>query len=490
MNRADWASVRELRDKGLSLRAIARQLRMHRKTVRDLLDSGGVKPPRLIMPPPPFLLDEHRSWILGQLERYPGLTAQRIFSMLKADRGFEGGSSTVREYVAKLRPRTTKPKFTQIFAPGEMVQADWGQWKTVDVEGTTRRLSFFVMVLGYSRLLYAELTLSETMEHWLNCHRRAFEFFGGVPAKVRVDRCRTAVCGIDLAGKPIITPQYQAFADHYGFKVDACHAYCPNEKGSVENGVGYLKTAFFAGREPTPFPALQAALRDWRETEANPRIHGTLHKRPVDLFEAEEKKQLKALPPMPADCAVELQIAADSRFRIEIDTNRYSVPSGFASRRVIVRRYPDRIMIVSPVERKLLADHPRHYCRHQEFLIPEHERDLILRTRHARDSRLLETFLSLGPAAERYHAELQERRPDWRNHVRRINALALIHGRDETARLLADALEFGAIGSDYIQNILSFRARPRPEPGPLHVTRRQDLLELNLPEPDLDIYTT
>ena len=64
-----------------------------------------------------------------------------------------------------------------------------------------------------------------------------------------------------------------------------------------------------------------------------------------------------------------------------------------------------------------------------------------------------------------------------------------VYGRDETARIVADALEHNAFGSDYVQNILSFRARLRPEPGPLHVTRRQDLLELSLPEPDLDVYT-
>jgi len=489
MNRGDELTVRELHAKGLSVRAIARRLHMHRRAVNRLLNVDGKTPPRGAMPPRPSLFDEHRSWVLGQLERYPELTAQRLYSMLKSERRFTGGASTVREYVALLRPRTVRADFTLKFAPGESAQADWGQWQSVDVDGTLRRLSFFVMVLAYSRKLYAELTLSETMEHWLSCQRHAFEFFGGVPASVRVDRCKTAICGVDLNGKPIITPQYNAFAHHYGFTVDACEAHSPEQKGRVESGVKFLKSAFFAGRPSTPFPALQAALRDWVENEANLRIHGTTGKRPIDLFQAEEKQHLKPLPHMPADCAVETQVASDSRFRITVDTNRYSVPSAFASRRVILRRYPDRIVVLSPSERKLLADHPRSYGRKQDRLIPEHERDLILATRHARDKRLLVTFLALGPASERYLAALQERRPDWRSHLRRINALAEVYGRDETARIVADALEHNAFGSDYVQNILSFRARLRPEPGPLHVTRRQDLLELSLPEPDLDVYT-
>jgi hypothetical protein len=155
---------------------------------------------------------------------------------------------------------------------------------------------------------------------------------------------------------------------------------------------------------------------------------------------------------------------------------------------VILRLHHDRVVLLSPGDRRLLADHPRCYGRKQDRLIPEHERELILATRHARDKRLLETFLALGSAAERYLAELQERRPDWRHHLRRINALAQIHGRDETARVLADALEHGAFAADYILSILTFRARKSPESGPLHVTRRQDLLDLAIPEPDLNLY--
>jgi hypothetical protein len=83
---------------------------------------------------------------------------------------------------------------------------------------------------------------------------------------------------------------------------------------------------------------------------------------------------------------------------------------------------------------------------------------------------------------------LQEHRPDWRSHLRRISALAGVHGRDQTARVLADALEHRAFGADYVLNILNVRARGLPEPGPLHVTRRQDLLELSVPEPDFDLY--
>jgi transposase len=438
--------------------------------------------------PRPSQLDPHRVYVRTLLERHPGLPARQVWRLLKSERAFQGGETIVKRCVADLRPTQARAYFSLTFAPGESAQADWGACKAIDVAGTVRRVSFFVMVLAYSRLLYAELFLAEAMEHWLAAHRRAFEFFGGVPANVRVDRCRTAVCGLDGSGKPIITPGYQAFARHYRFKVDACHAHCPNEKGRVESGVAYLKSAFFAGREPTPFLALQEALRDWVVNEANVRIHGATGKRPAEMFAAAEKAALHALPPTPYECCVEKQTNADSRFRVTVDTNRYSVPAEFASRHVTLRRYADRIVVLNPADGRLLADHPRSYARKQDIAIPEHERSLILRTRHGADRRLLSTFLTLGPAAEPYLAGLQERRPDWRSHLRQINALAEVHGRDQAARALADALEHRAFAADCILALLRTRRNIQGEPGPLHVTRRQDLLDLTVPEPDLTIY--
>jgi hypothetical protein len=108
--------------------------------------------------------------------------------------------------------------------------------------------------------------------------------------------------------------------------------------------------------------------------------------------------------------------------------------------------------------------------------------------RHARDKRRLEQFLTLGPDATNYLAGLQERRPNWRSHVDRINTLAEIHGRDALARVMADAKENTAFSAEYIHNLLDARKRITPEPAPLHVTRRADLLDIDIPKPNLDIY--
>ena len=480
-----WQEVHALSDEGLSVRAISRRLGVHRRTVRNTL--RAVRPVSSEPTRRGSIIDPYRGWMLGKLEQYPELSAKRILHMLH-ERGFSGGYTTVKDCVAGLRPKLKPAYFTLKFLPGDCAQVDWGVWRGVDVQGGRRRISFFVMVLCHSRMMYVELFMGEASEHWLSAHRNAFSFFGGVPKQVTVDNCKTAVLTPAAGGEPtVFNPTYLDFAAYYGFKPVACNVRRPNEKGRVENAVGYVKGSFLAGREPSSLPAMAPPLAEWLETVANVRTHGTTGRRPVDLFAEEERAALLPLPATAHHCAVMLPVVANNRFRVTVDTNRYSVPAAFASQRLTLGRYADRIVLYAK-DGTPIADHPRCYHRRQDILNPEHERELILRTRHTRDRRLLERFFTLGSAAEPYLAGLREKRPDWKAHVRRINALGEIHGRDEVARLLADALEHRAFSSEYVLNILQARQRILPEPGPLHVTRRQDLLELDLPEPDLDIY--
>lgn len=485
MDRHLWKHINELSAEGLGIRAISKRVGVHRRTVRAALDAE--RPPTRSGERRGSIVDPYRGWLLARIEQYPELTAAALFRQL-VERGYEGGYSLVKQCVAELRPRTKRAYLTLSFEPGECAQVDWGVWKGVDVPGGRRRLSFFVMVLCHSRMLYAEFFPGEAMEYWLRAHRNAFEAFGGVPERVMVDNCKTAVLKPRRAGSPAeFNPIYEDFASHYGFGISACNPGRPNEKGRVENAVGYIKSAFLAGREPCLPEALAPALSDWTANVANRRIHGTTGRRPLELFEQVEQRALRALPAGPHECGSVRTATADSRFRVIVDDNRYSVPSSAASRKVQVSRHADRI-VIRALNGELLADHPRSFGRKQEIADPDHERALVLKMRHARDRQRLTHFLSLGPDASGYLAALRERRAAWRRHVDRINALAECHGRSALARSLADASEAGAFSAEYIHNILEARTRAMPEAGPLHVTRRADLLELQLPEPDLNVY--
>jgi transposase len=186
-------------------------------------------------------LDPFKGRIVAWLDAHP-LTAQQVFRRL-CEAGYDGGISIVKEYVHTIRPRPRAAFLTLAFAPGEVAQVDWGEWGSIGVGNTRRRLSFFVMVLAYSRQLYVEFTLSQTMEHFLAAHIHAFEALG-VPQRVMVDNLRSAVLAHVRGEPPQLNPRYLDFARHYGFEVVACNVAKGNEKGRVERAVGLCQRQF------------------------------------------------------------------------------------------------------------------------------------------------------------------------------------------------------------------------------------------------------
>ncbi|MCA1837352.1 MAG: IS21 family transposase, partial [Actinobacteria bacterium] len=270
--------------KGLKAAQIAEELKLNAKTVEKWIDQSSFVPRKSSKRS--SKLDSFKGQIVAMLERHP-YSAQQILQQLQ-QQGYAGGYSILKEFVRLVRP-PRKPAFLMLeFAAGECAQVDWGQYGSVPVGSTRRRLSFFVMVLCYSRMIYVEFTLSETMDQFLTCHRHALEFFGGVPQKVMIDNLKVGVVRHPLGEKALCNPRYLDFAAHYGFQPVACNVAKGNEKGRVENGVGYVKKNFLNGLEILSFPPVNPAVIQWRDTVANVRIHGETHEKPVALFEKEK----------------------------------------------------------------------------------------------------------------------------------------------------------------------------------------------------------
>jgi hypothetical protein len=291
------------------------------------------------------------------------------------------------------------------------------------------RLYVFVMTLCHSRMLYAEFVMRQNMEHFLQCHRNAFEFFGAVPQKVMVDNCRTAVETPSMHGDPVVNRRY---AD-----------------------------------------------------VANARVHGTTRKRPDEMFK-EEKAAMGPLPLIPYDCSVAHQCRVGRQYRVVFETNRYSVPPELVGRTVAVNAYPQRIVIMH--EGGTAAEHRRCYGRHMEVADPEHDRALIEKRRLAGNGHLLARFLASGETAGKYYRGLREKRFNPDLHARKIMALADRYGAEDVNRAMEDAMQFDAYSSECVLNILESRSRPLPEPGPLHLTRKSDCLDIDIGQADLGIY--
>lgn len=478
---ATWCAIRDGTAQHLTPAQLAGDLGLDVKTVRHWV--GRPYAPRVRVQRA-SKLDPFKGRIVGWLEVHP-LTAQQVFQRL-GEAGYDGGISIVKDYVRTIRPRPRAAFLTLAFAPGELAQVDWGEFGTLAVGNTRRRLSFFVMVLAYSRQLYVEFTLAQTMEHFLTAHVNAFHALG-VPNKVMVDNLRSAVLR-HVRGEPVqFNPRYQDFARHYGFAPVACNVAKGNEKGRVERGVGYVKHNFLSGLDLPDFAALNPAVQVWLESVANVRVHRETHRRPVDLW-AEERAHLQPVNPRLFDVGRVLTVRANRQFRVTFETNRYSVPARFAGCPVTLKAYPDRLCVYH--DQELIARHGRSYERHLDIEDPDHAKALVAQRRHAHDAHVLQRFLGLSAQAADYHRGLLERRGNALSHVRKIVALVDIHGEEVVVRALTDALEFEAFSSEYIAHLIEARGRQLPEPSPLVLMRRQDVLELELPPADLSAYDT
>ena len=437
-------------------------------------------------------LDPYKKQILSWLEEHP-FSAVQIYQKLQ-EAGFEGRLTIVKDYVARVRPKP-RPAYLKLhFEPGDCAQVDWGECGLVPVKtsgGATirRRLYVFVMVLCYSRLMFLRFSLSQSMEHFLENHVKAFEFFGSIPRRVMIDNLKTGVLEHKRGLAPVFNPRYLELAGHYGFHPVACNVGAGHEKGRVENGVGYVKKNFLSGRQIEDFTHLEVAADHWRDTVANLRVHGTTQRVPAEVFETEEKDRLLPLHPHRYDCAVCHQARVSKDGRVLFDTNTYSVPPGYGRQLLQLRAYPEKILIYAP-GRGLIATHQRCYGRKQDIEQSEHVQALKNQRRRAREQNLLNDFQKLfGTTGSAYYQQLQERVLDARDHLRKILALAEIYGVQKVQRALQDGLELGAFRSDYIAHVLEAQSRASmPEPGPLHLTRNEDQLEVQLPEPDLSCY--
>jgi len=428
-------------------------------------------------------LNAFKGQIVRWLDAHP-YSAQQIFQRLR-EAGYRGGRTMVSDYVQRIRPRRP-PAFLKLdFAAGEAAQVDWGEYGTIAAGSTRRRLSFFLMVLCYSRRMYLEFTLSQTSEFFLACHENAFAAFGGVPKKIMVDNLRSAVLQRLAGVAPVFNPKYLDFSRHWGFEIAPCNVRAGNEKGRVENGVGYVKKNLLAGLELADFAALQPAATLWMDTVANVRMHEATHQRPIERFE-DERAHLGRLNPAGFDLARVCLVRASPQFRVALDSNHYSVPARYAGQRLTLKAHADRVCIYE--REQLVARHARSMDRHQDIEDPEHAHQLVVQRKSAREQRLLVQFLALSPRSQAYREGLEAKRVNARAHLRKILALAEIHGKEAVARAMDDGLELQAFSAEYIANILAARRRIGPEPGALQLTRRCDLLELELPEPDLSVY--
>jgi transposase len=364
-----WAEIRALhRVDGLSIRRIARQLRVARNTVRAVLRSA--EPPRYLREPEPSKLDPFKDRIVKLLAEYPRLSAVRVQEILVAE-GYAGGMTILRDYLHQVRPKPIQAFQRTVYQPGEIAQADWARMPDPlpDAYGKLRPVYGFVMVLGYSRLLTVVFSFRTRLVDFLRCHAEALAFFGGVPRTVVYDNLKSVVLR-RRGAEVIFNPQFLPFADRYGFRPLATWPAEPHEKGLVERPIHYLKDNFWYGRKFVSMEDLQSQGNKWRDMTCNVRIHNGLEERPVDRFEL-ERSHLQALPQEPYQAEEILFAKASHWGYVRLDGNDYSVPLILAGRRLAAKLDASTVRIFD--QGRLMAQHARSFGHHQVITLPGHQ---------------------------------------------------------------------------------------------------------------------
>jgi hypothetical protein len=354
----------------------------------------------------------------------------------------------------------------------------------VPVGGSRRKVSVFVAVLCFSRLIYIEFALSQAKEMFYRAIGRALTFFGACPGKIIVDNLKAAV--IEGSGRNArFHPEFEALCAHYArMKPIACEARDPESKGVVEDGVRFVKRNALAGRteELQTFQDYQRLAEYWPASVANVRNHETTGERPVDRFER-ERGLLRPLPSIPYDADQTVLAVVTPHARVRFDTNRYSVPPQYARKHVLLRASDTHVRVIHTGEE--IARHQRSFDKHQLLVDPQHQAAAFAQRRRTRAREIEVEFDALGTEAREFRLLMIRLPVKPTVHLRRLLELVRLYGKAEVLGAISKALHFQTCDAAYVENLIAQERRRRgiPSPIPLSPKRKELLEEIQLEEP-------
>jgi len=467
---------------GVGVRAIARRLSMARKTVRRILGRHHA-PPKPAAEPRGSILDPYESAIRAVLDDAPEMLAPAVLERLRP-LGYTGGVTILRDRLRRLRSRGQRAAFLTLdFPPGEAMQVDWADFGFA-VPGVPRRVSAFVAVLCYSRRLYIEFTLSQTMGTFLRCMERCLRFNTGTTLVDIFDNMKTVVLS-HTATATIFNQKFLEYARARGFAVRACNVRKANEKGRVERPIGFVRRRFWPGRRVRDLLDLNTQAARWRDDFANGRVHEVTGKVPQLVFEHEEKRLLKPIPTTPFDTDDVVGMGVTKMFRVSFDRNRYSVPWRLASQQVVVRADDDCVSVF--LETKQIAQHRRSWDIGQDIEHPSHRRGLLEERPRAAAGTLPQALVALGETGRSYFKLLAAGSRSVHREIVRLTLLVELFGAAATVSAMQQVMQTGHVGSEYVEYVMRHKRGLVPHPAPLRLGN--DALDaISLPEPDLSVY--
>jgi len=333
-------------------------------------------------------------------------------------------------------------------------------------------LSCFVLVLSWSRAVYARFALDQTLESFLRGHVEAFAALGGAPRIVLYDNLKSVV--LDRAGDHIrFHPRVLELAGHYHFAPQPCAPYRGNEKGKVERMIQYLRHSFFAARRFRSLEDLNAQLARWIAEVAHARpLPGGRRDQLVHEALAAEQPRLLPLPAHPFACELVRPAVSGKTPYLRFDGNDYSIPHALVRRPLTLVVSETLVRVLDGVTE--VACHGRSYDRGQRVEEPAHLAALAREKRRAHELRGRDRLRAQCPEAEPFLDALARRGEPLASHTTALLRLLDQYGASALNAALRDALTRGAVGAPSVAHLLDQRARARRQPPPLPVVLPPD----------------
>lgn len=328
-----FMDILALHRQGLSMRWIAKKLGIHRNTVKRYITEKA---------PPTYRKQKRRESILAPYHQIirdwlsqDDFSATWIFDKLKG-LGYPGGYDTVRSFVKQVKTQKARQAYIRFETePGRQAQMDWADFKILEPDGRHRFVYLFVLILGYSRALFAWFAHRCTLESFMDGHIEAFAYLGGVPKEILYDNMKHVV--IRRQGKQVtFNHEFVHFAAHYGFTPIACAPYSPWIKGKVERPIDYIRERFWRGYHFEFLDEANRDLRKWLETVANNREHKT-HRQLIHERWQQEKVLLTPLPTRRYYTAIKVYRKVYKDCQVAYNGNRYIVPPKVVGKRILLK---------------------------------------------------------------------------------------------------------------------------------------------------------
>jgi len=401
----------------------------------------------------PSIVEDFRKLVEAILEEKADLPSLEILRRVR-EAGYPGGKTALYALVASLRPKGTKPLVRFEGLPGEFSQHDFGQVDVEFLNGVIRRIHFFASRLKYSRFICVSVVKDETVESLVRHLAEHLHSWGGVPLLCVFDRPKTVALKWRRNGE--VTEWNPVFAYamlEMGVGVELCWPQQPQQKGAIENLVGFVKSSFFKVRRFHDQEDLEQQLVEWhREVNQDRPCRATGIIPAVRL--SEEAPRLRSLKVRPKDLALRIPVYVGPTGTVLHDGHPYSMPPEAISMPATLYLYADRVRIVAG---RYEVNHPRKFVAHEGSTLAAHRAAMVAAVSGKRGKRYLkrQQLLELGEPAFLYLTEIVHRRPrEWFHDIDRLHDILQSHGQEVLRRAMEEGLKDQVFSSSYVEHFL------------------------------------